>query len=272
LFPLVGLAAGFAADEPSRAVEEITTAFEREAAAVQLETAEELSKAKLEAIERLQKIQDRLCRDAKLDEAVAVRDRIRKLTGTNPPATECALPADAAEIAHAFEVRAAALERKAIERVEDAGRRAAAPLERLLSQLCREEKLDEAMEVRNIVRRLTGVITDVRPDPGYLSAQASDHGKVWYFEVTGAHSGSIYGTDVYTSDSSLATAAVHSNVLKVGEKGIVRVTILPGQSHYVSSWRNGITSSAYGQWHTSFKVERAYGIVRSTLKPCGDAH
>jgi hypothetical protein len=135
----------------------------------------------------------------------------------------------------------------------------------LLKELCRDAKLDESVAVRNLIRQLTGVIRDVKPDPGQLRADATQIGQVWYFEVVGNASGSIYGTDIFTSDSSLAMAAVHSGVLVPGERGIVKVTILPGQSNYVSSTRHGITSHAYSSWGVSFKVERTFGIVKPKL-------
>jgi hypothetical protein len=55
----------------------------------------------------------------------------------------------------------------------------------------------------------------------------------------------------------LSAAAVHAGVLKAGEKGTVKVTILPGQTGYQGTTRNGITSSPYGQWGSSYRVERA---------------
>lgn len=264
LLTAVGLAASFAQDEAaSPAVHEVASAYEREAAAAQSEGAQEISRVRLQAIEKLQSIQDRLCRDAKLDEAVAVREQIRRLSNAGHTAEPP--PAEAAEIVRSFELQAADVERKANERIEDAGRRAVPSLERLFEELCRQAKLDEAQRVREMIRRLTGKITEVRPDPGNIRAQTSDIGTVWYYEVVGNRSGSIYGTDFYTSDSSLASAAVHSGVLKMGEKGIVRVTIMAGRSSYPSTTRHGITSSAYGAYTVSFKVERAYGVVRLTL-------
>lgn len=53
-----------------------------------------------------------------------------------------------------------------------------------------------------------------------------------YFEIDGANTGTIYGTDVYTHDSNLATAAVHAGVLKLHERGIVKVTILPPSGNF----------------------------------------
>jgi hypothetical protein len=74
--------------------------------------------------------------------------------------------------------------------------------------------------------------------------------------VTGSTEGSVWGSDVYTDDSSLAAAAVHAGLLKNGETGIVRVTPLPGQDSYTPSNRNGVTSEAWQQWDGSFRVEK----------------
>ena len=52
----------------------------------------------------------------------------------------------------------------------------------------------------------------------------------------------MWGTDVYTSDSTLATAAVHAGVLQPGQTGVVKVTILPGQAAYQGSTRNSVRS------------------------------
>ncbi len=76
----------------------------------------------------------------------------------------------------------------------------------------------------------------------------------YYFYVTGSLTGSIWGTDVYTDDSDLATAAVHAGVLRPGEKGIVKVTILPGQSEYTGSTKNGVTSYGYDAFDGSYSV------------------
>jgi hypothetical protein len=74
-------------------------------------------------------------------------------------------------------------------------------------------------------------------------------------EVVGTNTGSLWGTDVYTDDSSVALAAVHAGLLKVGERGLVQVTLLAGQNSYQGSTRNGVSSSSYGAWAGSFKVE-----------------
>jgi len=95
------------------------------------------------------------------------------------------------------------------------------------------------------------------PDPGTLENLRGQVGKVFFFEVTGTDTGSVYGTDVYTDDSSLATAAVHAGVIKKGEKGVVRVTILPGRASYAGSGRNGINSLDWNTpWGGSFTFAR----------------
>ncbi len=98
-----------------------------------------------------------------------------------------------------------------------------------------------------------GVLTD----PGTLSQYRGERGKTLLFEVTGSDTGSVYGTDVYTDDSTLAAAAVHAGVLKAGQKGVVKVTMLPGQDDYPASTRHGITSTPWGKWDSSFRVEAA---------------
>ena len=64
----------------------------------------------------------------------------------------------------------------------------------------------------------------------------------------------VWGTDVYTDDSSVCTAAVHAGAITVADGGDIVVEILPGQSGYTGSTRNGITSSNWGSWSGSFSI------------------
>jgi hypothetical protein len=75
-------------------------------------------------------------------------------------------------------------------------------------------------------------------------------------EITGSTNGSVWGNGVYTTGCSLSTAAVHSGALRAGEKGLVTVTILPGQESYEAATRNGVTSQAWGEWKSSFVVQK----------------
>jgi len=59
---------------------------------------------------------------------------------------------------------------------------------------------------------------NVLPDPGTL-LRFQETGKTLYFEVVGSGQGTVWGSDFYTADSHLATAAVHAGALEQGEQG-----------------------------------------------------
>jgi hypothetical protein len=75
--------------------------------------------------------------------------------------------------------------------------------------------------------------------------------------VVGTLTGSVWGSDVYTDDSSLGAAAVHAGILAVGDFAFLKVTLMPGQAGYVGSPRYGVTSGSYGSFDGSFRLERA---------------
>jgi hypothetical protein len=244
------------------AAKEVLTQFEQETAEIEKQAEADAKVRRDKAAGELKKVQDLLCKEAKLDEAVAVRDLIRSLqAGTNGvPAAD--LPPAAAEIHKQYEEETAELYKKAEAEVAKRRDKAAGELKKVQDLFCKEAKLDEAVAVRDVIRALGGA-GNALPDPGYVNNQAADIGKVFYYEVTGINTGeSIYGTDVYTTGSHLGLAAVHTGVLRAGQKGVVKVTILPGQANYPASTRHGITSYMYGTWGVSFKVERVYGFAR----------
>jgi hypothetical protein len=92
--------------------------------------------------------------------------------------------------------------------------------------------------------------------PDSLTRLQANIGKSYLFRVTGSVSGSVWGTDVYTTDSTLAAVAVHAGVLKPGQTGVVRVTILTPPAVFVASTRNGVTSAAYPGFPGAYKVSR----------------
>lgn len=63
---------------------------------------------------------------------------------------------------------------------------------------------------------------------------------------------SIWGTDLYTSDSSICTAAVHAGRITLAGGGVVNIQMKPGAASYLGSTRHGITSQSYGTWSGSF--------------------
>jgi hypothetical protein len=97
-------------------------------------------------------------------------------------------------------------------------------------------------------------VADTLPDPGTLTAYRQQIGKTYTFQVTGAVGGTVWGTGLFTADSSLAAAAVHSGVLKVGEKGPVTVTIMGPGAAFVGSTQNGVTTLNYGQYPSTFRI------------------
>lgn len=162
------------------------------------------------------------------------------------------LPPDAKKIVDRLTKERQAIYRRAEATLAPLQREAARKLRLLQNRYTRGAKLDEALAIRAKIREVLGI----RADPGGLRAQPSDIGRSFLYEVTGSNSGSIWGSQVYTTDSHLSTAAVHAGVLKVGQRGVVRVWILPGQSSYASSRSYGVKSHGYGPWSLSFSVER----------------
>ena len=79
-------------------------------------------------------------------------------------------------------------------------------------------------------------------------------GMTFNVRVTGQARGTIYGTDIYTGDSSLPAAAVHAGVLKPGKTGVVRVKIVGPQPGFVATTRNGVTSNAYGAYGSAYQI------------------
>jgi hypothetical protein len=63
--------------------------------------------------------------------------------------------------------------------------------------------------------------------------------------------GTVWGTDVYTDDSSVCAAALHAGAIG-GNGGVVTVVPAPGEGAYLGTSRNGITTQDYGTWSGSF--------------------
>jgi hypothetical protein len=131
-----------------------------------------------------------------------------------------------------------------------------------------EQRLQLA-EVRSIAYpgAVEPAAKEVVPDPGTLAEYQGAVGKTISFKVTGVGqggggfgrgggSGAVWGTDVYTLDSTLSVAAVHAGVLRSGQSGIIRVTIVGPQNAFEGSVRNGITTSGWGQFPGGFKFKR----------------
>jgi hypothetical protein len=105
----------------------------------------------------------------------------------------------------------------------------------------------------------TGVIAA----PYNLTGYRNRVGQTFQFVIAnnGTGSGPVWGTDVYTDDSYLISAAIHAGVLRVGETKTITVTILPGQGAYTGSSRNAISTSRYGAWGGSYSFAEAGSVT-----------
>lgn len=64
----------------------------------------------------------------------------------------------------------------------------------------------------------------------------------------------IYGSDIYTDDSSICTAAVHVGLITLERGGTVTIEIRHGRSTYGSTTRHGIKSNNWGEYGRSFLI------------------
>jgi hypothetical protein len=174
------------------------------------------------------------------------------LIGTAGMALSDELPADALRVVKDFHKGAMAIQKKADKEIQPLRDRAVQKLKALQDKYCREARLDEALAIREKIKEIKGIL----PDPGRLQIQVTDIGKVFHFEVVGNLQGAVWGTEVYTSDSRLAAVAVHAGLLQPGQKGIIKVRILPGQKSYKGTTANGVASRNWGKWNLSFTVEK----------------
>ncbi len=169
------------------------------------------------------------------------------------------LPAEAKGLVANFQAEADAIRKKAEDDIRVKSDQLATALKVIQDQYTRDAKLDEAVAVRDLIRKLTAVNLPVHPYPGSLTPFRDRIGETFFFEVTGRTTGSIWGTEVYTCDTDLATAAVHIGALKDGETGIVQVTIVASPSEHKATSQNGINSHAWGSYPASYTVQRWTG-------------
>jgi hypothetical protein len=254
-----------AQEDLPKAVQEVLKEYADETAAIEKRVEPAVQKQRDKAMAELKKIQDRYCRDAKLDEAVAVRDLIRSLQAgaSTEPGTD--LPAAAHEVLKQYQQEEAEIYDKADADAKKQKEKTLSELQKLQDSYCRDAKLDEAVAARDVIRGFLDGGNTVLPDPGNLAPPETDLGKVFSYNVTGATTGgAIYGSDVYVPGSTLSMAAVHAGVLKEGQRGVVKVTVLAGRQSYAATTRNGITSNAFAASTVSFKVGRAHGFLPRT--------
>lgn len=74
----------------------------------------------------------------------------------------------------------------------------------------------------------------------------------------------VWGTDVYTDDSSVCTAAVHIGLIDFDDGGEVLIEHRPGQESYRGTEANGVSTRDWDQWPGSFVFVGATGLPIET--------
>ena len=67
----------------------------------------------------------------------------------------------------------------------------------------------------------------------------------------------VWGTDAYTGDSSICSAAVHAGAISLEKGGPVTLKLTEGRKAYQGSSRHGVVSREFGSWESSFEVAPA---------------
>jgi hypothetical protein len=84
---------------------------------------------------------------------------------------------------------------------------------------------------------------------------------------SGGSKATVWGTDLYSDDSSVCTAALHAGRVTLAAGGTVQIAIAPGAPSYQGSVRNDVTTSNYGAFPGSFTIVGgpAPGLVATAL-------
>lgn len=168
------------------------------------------------------------------------------------------LPPEAQSLVSTFEGESTAIRQKAEQEIQTRRQTLITALQALQDSYTREAKLDEAVAIRDVIRQLKVCHLKPLPNPGNLTEFANRIGESLYFDVLGQVGGSVWGTEVYTYDSDLGTAAIHAGVLKPGQRGIVKVTMVKSPESHRGSTQNGVMTHDWGTYTASYTVERPF--------------
>ncbi|HYV35674.1 MAG TPA: LCCL domain-containing protein [Gemmataceae bacterium] len=161
-----------------------------------------------------------------------------------------------AEIRAQAEKKVSDVDSKAENRRKGLLQHAMEQLEPLQKDLFRRGELAMALATFVQILALKARIHNVLPDPGMM--RFTDIGKSFYFRVIGSSQGPVWGTDVYTADSHLASAAVHAGAVELGEEGVVKVTVVDMTGLSIrGSMRNGVMTHDWGPYSVGFRVVAA---------------
>jgi hypothetical protein len=109
---------------------------------------------------------------------------------------------------------------------------------------------------RRQLRRLLEQSQVASDAPTSMRGLCETVGATYYFRVTGVTEGQLWGTDIYSGDSTIGAAAVHAGLLKPGATDILRVTVVTPPEKFPGTVRNGVTSTEYGRYQYAWKLSR----------------
>ena len=107
---------------------------------------------------------------------------------------------------------------------------------------------------RRQLRRLLEQNAIASDAPTNMHGLCETVGTTYYFRVTGASEGQLWGTDIYSGDSIIGAAAVHAGLLKPGETDVLRVTVVTPPEKFPGTVRNGVTSTEYGRYQYAWTL------------------
>ena len=101
-------------------------------------------------------------------------------------------------------------------------------------------------------------------DKGYLASDAPPNllelagtvGATYYFRIHGQTEGPLWGTDIYTADSSLSAAAVHAGLVEPGQSAVLKITAVAPLSQYHGCVRNAVTSHDFGRYGSAYRLSQ----------------
>lgn len=76
----------------------------------------------------------------------------------------------------------------------------------------------------------------------------------------------VWGTDIYSADSSICAAAVHQGLVSATSGGIVEVRASGSEQEFAGSERNGVRSQAWGPWPHSFTLAKPADVTPATAE------
>ena len=107
---------------------------------------------------------------------------------------------------------------------------------------------------RRQLRRLLVQSSIAADAPTNMHGLCETVGATYYFRVTGVTEGQLWGTDIYSGDSTIGAAAVHAGLLKAGETDLFRATVVTPPEKFPGTVRNGVTSTEYGRYQYAWKL------------------